>query len=202
MESRRHGPFYLKDVRQRVAKRSWEVESASWASNMPLWARASEWIAGRRAASTVTDRQFHDPIVNTVDRSYFETAGVVIERGRELPDTGPVGLRSLLAIVNEKLAHDFWPGADALGKRIQVPGENEIRRIIGVSRTANYSSWAEPPQALRVSASGAAPLACHDVICAQQGRARAGPECGSVAARSAQRGRKCCSAAFGPGNES
>jgi putative ABC transport system permease protein len=48
--------------------------------------------------------------------------------------------------VNEKLADDYWPGGDALGKRLQVPGEQQIRQIVGVARTANYSSWGEPPQ--------------------------------------------------------
>ena len=49
-------------------------------------------------------------------------------------------------MVNEKLARDYWPGADALGKRIRLPGEQQMREIVGVARTANYSSWGEPPQ--------------------------------------------------------
>jgi putative ABC transport system permease protein len=44
------------------------------------------------------------------------------------------------------MAHDFWPGEDALGKRVQVPGEKQMRQIVGVARNANYSAWAEPPQ--------------------------------------------------------
>src|SRR5260370_30708952 len=44
------------------------------------------------------------------------------------------------------LAHDYWPDGKALGKRIQVPGEKQMRQIVGIARTANYSNWAEPAQ--------------------------------------------------------
>jgi putative ABC transport system permease protein len=44
------------------------------------------------------------------------------------------------------MAHDYWPQGDALGKRIRLPGEKQMRQIVGISRTANYTSWAEPPQ--------------------------------------------------------
>ncbi|MGH7485923.1 MAG: FtsX-like permease family protein, partial [bacterium] len=51
-----------------------------------------------------------------------------------------------VAIVNEKMAHDDWPGGKALGKRIQLPGEKQMRQIVGIARTANYSAWGEAPQ--------------------------------------------------------
>ena len=35
---------------------------------------------------------------------------------------------------------------ERLGKRIQLPGEKEMRQIVGVARTANYTGWGEPPQ--------------------------------------------------------
>jgi putative ABC transport system permease protein len=51
-----------------------------------------------------------------------------------------------VAIVNRKLAGDYWPGGEALGKHVQLPGEKNTRQVIGVVRTANYSNLAEPPQ--------------------------------------------------------
>jgi predicted permease len=84
-------------------------------------------------------------IVNTVDRNYFETAGVAIDTGREFSNLDQE-TSTPVAIVNEKMAHDYWPRGNALGKRIQLPGEKQMRQIVGVARTANYSNWAEPPQ--------------------------------------------------------
>ncbi len=134
---------FYKDVRERVASIP-GVESVSWASNLPLWARAVSGlqVEGRPQRSRTDNTA---TIVHTVDRKYFETAGVAIQSGREFTD---VDLPSSVpaAIVNEKLAQDYWPGDTALGKRIQVPGETGMRQVVGVARTANYSSWAEPPQ--------------------------------------------------------
>src|SRR5262249_4563490 len=50
------------------------------------------------------------------------------------------------AIVNERLARDYWPNGDALGRRLQLPGETQMRQIVGIVGNANYSAWGEPPQ--------------------------------------------------------
>jgi predicted permease len=120
------------------------IESVSWSSNLPLWARTVNGleIEGRVQRSrndTVAS------IVNTVDRDFFETAGVTIDRGRVFTDVDQES-STPVAIVNEQLAHDFWPGESALGKRLRLPKEKAMRQIVGVARTANYSAWAEPPQ--------------------------------------------------------
>jgi predicted permease len=134
---------FYKEVRERVAGIS-AVASVSWASNMPLWARAVSGVnvEGREQRSQ-SDKI--TAIVNTVDRRYFETAGVVIAQGREFAsidhETSPP-----VAIINEKMAHDYWPGGNALGRRIQLAGDKQMRQIVGIARTANYSAWGEPPQ--------------------------------------------------------
>ena len=84
-------------------------------------------------------------IVNTVADGYFQTAGVSIQKGREFTARDRATSQPV-AVVNEKLARDYWPGDDAIGKRIRVPGEQQMREIVGVARTANYTSWGEPPQ--------------------------------------------------------
>ncbi|MGH9620392.1 MAG: ADOP family duplicated permease [Bryobacteraceae bacterium] len=134
---------FYKKVRERVAAMP-GIASVSWASDLPLWARPA---TGLRIEGRVRRSQSDilASIVNIVDTGYFETAGVPIDRGRaftnaDRDNTTPV------AIVNEKLAHDQWPAGKALGKRIQIPGETVMRQIVGIARTANYSSLAEPPQ--------------------------------------------------------
>src|SRR5258708_167006 len=134
---------FYKDARERVA-RVRGVESVSWSSNLPLWGRTAtglqvEGLQQRSRADKLTT------IVNTVDRGYFETAGVVIDSERDLTnvdqETPPP-----MAIVNEVLGHDYWLGREPLVKRIQLPGEKQMRQVVGIARTANYSFWAEPPQ--------------------------------------------------------
>ena len=133
---------YYREVRDRVGAIP-GVASVSWASNMPLWARSVNGlqVEGREARSRTDQIR---TVINTVDRDYFETAGVAIENGRSFTNVDRQGSLPV-AIVNERLAHDYWP-AGALGKRIQLPGEKVMRQIVGVARVANYSSWGEPPQ--------------------------------------------------------
>lgn len=134
---------FYKEVRERVAGLP-GIESASWASNLPLWGRIANGLQvegreQRSKADTITT------VVNTVDLNYFETAGIVIDKGREFTETDQEG-STPVAIVNEKMAHDYWPNQEALGKRIQMPGEKKMRQIVGIARTANYFTLAEPPQ--------------------------------------------------------
>jgi predicted permease len=134
---------FYDDVRERVARIP-GITSVSWASNMPLWARAVTGLVveGRQPQSQADKIA---TIVNTVDRNYFATAGIPVTAGREF--TGLDQQSSIpVAIVNAKLAQEYWPSGNALGKRIQLPGERQMRQIVGIARTANYTNWAEPPQ--------------------------------------------------------
>jgi predicted permease len=134
---------FYRDIRERMLDVP-GVVTASWSANMPLWARpvAGLQIEGREQRSR-TDTAA--TIVNTVDRNYFSVMGVAIDAGRAFTDIDQ-STSTPVAIVNKKLADDYWAGEDVLGKRIQLPGEHEMRQVIGVARTTNYSSWAEPPQ--------------------------------------------------------
>jgi predicted permease len=133
---------FYKAARDRVATIP-GVVSVTWSSNLPLWSRSVDGVEveGRQRRSKSDKVR---SVVTTVDRDYFETAGMAIDSGREFTDLDretsiPV------AIVNEKMAHDHWPGG-ALGKRVQLPGETQMREIVGVARTANYTLWGEAPQ--------------------------------------------------------
>ena len=134
---------FYKDVRERVSRIP-GVESASWSSNLPLWGRTVNGlqVEGRQQRSQADKIT---TIVNIVDLDYFETAGVVIDSGRKFTNVDQA-TSTPVAIINEKMAHDYWPGGEVLGKRVQLPGEKQMRQIVGIARTANYSNWAEPPQ--------------------------------------------------------
>ncbi|HWF46684.1 MAG TPA: ABC transporter permease [Bryobacteraceae bacterium] len=135
---------FYKEVRERASTMP-GVASVSWASNLPLWGRlvSGVEIGGRQPTSK---SEAVTTILNTVDVNYFETAGVAIDRGREFTEMDKSNSRPV-AIVNEKMVHDYWPGGDAIGKQIRLPGDTAMREIVGIARTANYSTLGEPPQA-------------------------------------------------------
>jgi macrolide transport system ATP-binding/permease protein len=134
---------FYRQVRERVDGLP-GVDSVSWASNMPLFARP---LSGLRVEGQPGDTtsEASSTIVNTIDRGYFSTAVSPIVSGREFMEIDTVSSTPVV-IVNDKLVRDFWPGDNPLGKRLQVPGESQLREVVGVARDANYSTWGEPPQ--------------------------------------------------------
>lgn len=80
-----------------------------------------------------------------VGDNYFETRGIPIVRGRAFTGRDRGGAPKVV-VINQEMAKKYWPGADALGKRIQLrsPGGGSAQ-IVGISRTAKYRSLTEEP---------------------------------------------------------
>ena len=64
-------------------------------------------------------RETDQALFRVVDTAYFRTAGIPIVRGRDFT-AGDLDHPGDAALVNEALAARYWPGGDALGKRITV----------------------------------------------------------------------------------
>ncbi|HEY7612067.1 MAG TPA: ABC transporter permease [Gemmatimonadales bacterium] len=64
-------------------------------------------------------RETDEALFRVVDTAYFRTAGIPIVRGRDFT-ADDVKHPGDAVLVNESLAHRYWPGGDALGKRITV----------------------------------------------------------------------------------
>jgi predicted permease len=141
-DTQRAKDFY-REVRERVSSEP-GVVSASWANGLPFWNSASQSVrisgAGEQAKSSLL------PAINfTVDVGYFRTMQIPLQRGRvfqlEDDENAPP-----VAIINQQLAKQRWPGGDALGKDLQLAGENQPRQVVGIVRTANYTTLGEGPQ--------------------------------------------------------
>ncbi|MGH9939236.1 MAG: FtsX-like permease family protein, partial [Blastocatellia bacterium] len=66
-----------------------------------------------------------------VTTDYFRSVGVKLQRGRQFTefdrdDSPPV------VVINETMARRFWPGEEALGKRIIIRNDRRASEIIGV----------------------------------------------------------------------
>ena len=98
------------------------------------------WQTGfRREGESDADAR-NDPAVadEIVGPDYFRTFGIPILRGRAFRDddreTSPV-----VVVVSEAVARRFWPGQDAIGKRIKLPetsfiGGSEWRTVVGIAK--------------------------------------------------------------------
>lgn len=76
--------------------------------------------------------------------NYFRTLGIPFLRGRDFSkDDG-----NDVAIINETLAHTYWPNTDALGKRLALGSpspRNPYKTIIGIVADTPHGTLEAPP---------------------------------------------------------
>jgi putative ABC transport system permease protein len=84
-----------------------------------------------------------------VDEHYFKTLGVPLVAGRFFDERDVPG-RPLVAIVNETLAERYFPGGDAVGRRLKQGGDerpnNPWMEIVGVVGDVKYAGLNAPPE--------------------------------------------------------
>ena len=78
---------------------------------------------------------------NVVSPGYFAAVDMRLLRGRDFTSTDDSSAAGVL-IVNQRFVDRFWPGQQAIGKRIRVGGSD--RTVVGVVATAKYHSLGEP----------------------------------------------------------
>jgi predicted permease len=81
-----------------------------------------------------------------VGPGYFSTMGTRLLQGREFGSYDRRGAAPVV-IVNQALAERFWPGQDAVGRRLSEGGlpTGASYVIVGVVETGKYRSLGEPP---------------------------------------------------------
>ncbi len=113
-------------------------------------ARVSALGGGGRRVSVLIEGQTPPPqgspnIVgaNVVSLNYFRTMGMPLLAGRDFSRTDGDGA-PLVCIVNEAMAARYWPGENAIGKRLQLGRPDSPRReVIGITRDGKYVSLVE-----------------------------------------------------------
>ena len=69
--------------------------------------------------------------VRGVSPRYFETMGIRLIRGRVFTDQDRRGGQPV-AIIDENLAHEYWPNQDALGQRLRNGNHAPWKTIVGI----------------------------------------------------------------------
>jgi putative ABC transport system permease protein len=117
---------FYDDVLQRI-RRHPEVDSVSLSSHTPL--RAS-FFRSPLEIEGVSGFDNTGAVVIGITADYFRTLGIGFVRGRP-PKPGEQG-----AVINETVAHRFWPNADPLGARIKPasPRSGPWLTVVGVIR--------------------------------------------------------------------
>lgn len=119
------------------------VSGAAVTSNLPLSGRAafdSLIVEGQEAQGE--DAPQAD--IKVVSPGYFKAMGMSLQQGRDFTEADIEGA-PLVAIVDQKLARQYWPNGDALGKRIRT-SDPELYTVVGIAPTVKGSSLSEEGQ--------------------------------------------------------
>jgi putative ABC transport system permease protein len=116
------------DVLARLRARP-EVASAGAVSTLPL----SGWSANLMFALEGRPDEDHDAGFLVADPGYFQAMGIPLLRGRMFSSADGPGAPKVL-IVDETFSRRYFPGGDALGRRIDVGTRTkpDLREIVGV----------------------------------------------------------------------
>ena len=121
------------------------VEQAAWIQWAPL-ATVSEggpvWIDGQPPR---TGEQAFSAMWASVDADYFATTRISLVDGRSF-DGRDIDTGKQVAIVNQTVAHHFWPNQSAIGRSLVVRGQRV--EIVGVARDGKYLFIWEPPRGM------------------------------------------------------
>ena len=120
------------------------VQSLGFTSYLPLAGTNNDWsffIEGRPPKPPgVFDATNYRPVT----AGYFETIGIPIERGRSFEARDDED-HPLVVIVNEAMAHKFWPGQDPVGKRLKF-GDETWRTIVGIVGDVHHHGLGIAPE--------------------------------------------------------
>jgi putative ABC transport system permease protein len=78
-----------------------------------------------------------------VQPGYFAAMKIPLVRGRDFTEHDVAAARPV-AIINEALAQQQWPGEDPVGRQVALPGGSWMS-IAGVVKNVKQSDWTAPP---------------------------------------------------------
>ncbi len=119
------------------------VDSASFARVTPVTNKpySSSPVAVEGHATPLGEQ----PVVeyDEVGPAFLATMGIPLLSGREFTRADNETARPI-AVVNETMARQFWPGENPLGQRLQMKGK--WLQVVGIAKDSKYSAVLETPQ--------------------------------------------------------
>jgi putative ABC transport system permease protein len=118
------------------------VRSVTLGEHVPLGFTSSSRAVVVEGFEMPRDQRNLSLTFNTVDERYFATMQIPIVSGRAF-DRRDTATTPLVTIVNETMAHRYWPSRSALGGRIRI-GEKTFE-VVGIAKDIKYREISEAP---------------------------------------------------------
>lgn len=128
----------LEDVR-----RDSDVRSADFAQTVPFgFGGVSRTILAEGSSEAEGNQKF--AAVNEITPTYFSTMAIPLVKGRTFAERDTESAVPRVAIISEAMAHEFWPGEEAIGRRFRFFQSDAIE-VIGVVQNVKLYSLGEAP---------------------------------------------------------
>jgi len=119
------------------------VRSAAATTSLPLSGGTSQWsveVEGRPNS----EKDLETPFFVNGTTDLFRSLGITIVRGRAFAPDDQQG-SAPVTVVSQTMARAFWPGQDAIGKRIRLTGRDmPWITVVGVARDVRPEALSEP----------------------------------------------------------
>ena len=133
--------IFFRELKQRVQAIP-GVESVTYASHLPLEFSIRLSSMAAEGQDAVEVEKWPQIDTATVAPGYFETMRIGLVKGRTFAETD-AKQSAKVAVINETLAARFWPGQDALGKRMRIGREGGYLEVVGVVKDGKYRTLGE-----------------------------------------------------------
>jgi predicted permease len=142
--------LFYDELRRALGKQP-GVHGVAVASSLPPMGAGTGAIEIR--GRTAANQAVHDVAQQTVSADYFDVLGMTLSGGRFFEERDRVGVLPV-AIVNEALVHEYFPGQQPIGQQIRLADQDAQKpwlTIVGVvsneKRTTVYQemTWVESP---------------------------------------------------------
>ena len=108
------------------------VESAGVIDDIPLNNQGSHQPVAIVGRPTLPMSEQPEVDVRLISAGYMPALHIPILRGRDVSDTDLAG-RPAVVLISESMARQFWPGEDALGKRLTLTfSPDAVREVVGI----------------------------------------------------------------------
>src|ERR1041385_3052355 len=99
----------------------------------------------KQGQESETNPHGHIMMSNYVTPEYFDTVRVPLREGRLFTEFDRAGTTPVV-VINEAVANAFWPGENAIGRRLYFFSTPVMRTVVGVVRNTITVAIGEAPQ--------------------------------------------------------
>jgi putative ABC transport system permease protein len=125
------------------------VVAAGFGDGVPLAGNYSDDVMGAEGYVPAPGEPVMDPAENGVTAGYFAALRIPVQRGRAI-DERDTAASPLVMVVDQRLAHKFWPGKDPIGRRVYLtgaPGSKPIYvTVVGVAAVIKQHGLSSPDE--------------------------------------------------------